>query len=435
MIEIDSVELREIRMPLVHFFETSFGRTYERRIILVTVRSSEGEGYGECAAPEAPLYNSETTETAWHILSEFVAPAFVGSRLRPARDAAARVRHIRGNRLAIAAMEMALWDLQSRQEGKPLSRFLGGTRAEIDCGVSIGIQESVRELLHHVRREISAGYQRVKIKIKPGWEVEPLTEVRREFPRVPLMVDANAAFTLDDLPLLKRLDDFDLMMIEQPLAHDDLIDHARLQGELRTPICLDESIHHLDDVRKAIELGSCRIVNVKLGRVGGYREALRIHEYCGLHQIPLWCGGMLETGIGRAHNIARSSLSTFCLPGDVSASQRYYARDTISPPVTVSPQGTIRVPDGPGIGFDLDWDHIRAAPPGPVWTLSVNGNGGADGMAVLLVSTLPLCACARSGFYEQEWQPPATARTIETVSSSLTGVSRSPRNRMSSSLR
>lgn len=359
MINIQAVQLREIHLPLVHYFETSFGRTYDRRIILVTVKTRDGVGYGECTAGEKPDYSSETTETAWHMLSDFIVPRLLGRDLRDAREVASVLAPIRGNRMAKAAVETAVWDLEARLHGIPLNRLIGGVRDEILCGVSIGIQDSIQALLTKVRQELAAGYRRIKIKIKPGWEIEPLRCIRAEFPDVPLMVDANSAFSLADLPLLRQLDGFNLMMLEQPLAHDDIVDHAVLQRELATPICLDESIHSAEDARKAVEMGSCRIINVKLGRVGGYTEALGINDYCARNRIPIWCGGMLESGVGRAHNIAMSSLSAFTLPGDVSASKRYYAEETIKPPVTVTPEGTIRLSDKPGIGYDLDWERIE----------------------------------------------------------------------------
>jgi O-succinylbenzoate synthase len=361
MIILESVQLREIHLPLVHYFETSFGRTDNRRIILVTVRTGDGVGHGECTAGEEPGYSCETTDTAWHMLADFIIPSLLGKDLEDARSVDGILSAIRGNRMAKAALETAVWDLEARLLGVPLGRHLGGVRREIPCGVSIGIQDSMATLLQKVGREVSAGYRRIKIKIKPGWEVEPVRCIRAEFPDVPLMADANSAFRLSDLPLLRKLDQFNLMMIEQPLADDDIVDHAILQRELATPICLDESIHSAEDARKAVEMGSCRIINVKLGRVGGYCEALKINDYCGRNGIPIWCGGMLESGIGRAHNIAVSSLSAFSLPGDVSASKRYYAEDTVRPPVTVTPAGTIRLPDGPGIGYDLDWERIQRA--------------------------------------------------------------------------
>jgi O-succinylbenzoate synthase len=268
---------------------------------------------------------------------------------------------VRGHRMAKAAIETAVWDYEAKSLGVPLHKHLGGVRSEIGCGVSIGILPTLEALLEKVRREVAAGYRRIKIKIKPGWELEPLRGVRAEFPGILLMADANSAFTLADVPLLRKLDPLELMMIEQPLAHDDIVDHAALQKEIRTPICLDESIHSAADARKAASLGSCRIINVKLGRVGGYAEAIRINDFCAGAGIPVWCGGMLESGIGRAHNIALSTLSGFVLPGDVSASKRYYEEDTVRPPVTVTAAGTIRVPDAPGIGYEPDWDRIRRA--------------------------------------------------------------------------
>lgn len=361
VIRIRSVELREIHLPLVHPFETSSGRTVSRRIILVTVRSPEAEGFGECTAGEDPYYSGETTDTAWHLLADFVIPAVLGRTFERARDVAAALRSIRGNEMAKAALETALWDLEARARNLPLSRHLGGTREEIPCGVSIGIQNTVGALLSAVRQEVAAGYQRVKIKIKPGWEIEPLQAIRDEFPDLPLMADANAAFSLDDADLLAGLDRFRLMMIEQPLGHNDMADHALLQKRIQTPICLDEPIHSAEDGRKAIELGSCRIINVKLGRIGGYAEALQLNDYCVRHSIPVWCGGMLESGIGRAHNIAMSSLAGFVLPGDVSASRRYFEEDTVRPPVMVTPRGTIRVPAGPGIGYEPDSSRIQRA--------------------------------------------------------------------------
>jgi O-succinylbenzoate synthase len=361
MMILEAVQLREIHLPLVHYFETSFGRTDIRRIILATVRTRDGVGYGECTAGEEPSYSCETTETAWHMLRDFIIPSLLGKDLEDPRAVAAALRVIRGNRMAKAALETAVWDLDARRLGVPLARHLGGVRREIPCGVSIGIQPNIPVLLEKVGREVASGYRRIKIKIKPGWEIEPVRCLRAEFPNVPLMVDANSAFRLSDLTLLRRLDQFNLMMIEQPLADDDIVDHAILQRELATPICLDESIQSADDARKAVEMGSCRIINVKLGRVGGYCEALKINDYCGRNGIPLWCGGMLESGIGRAHNIAMSSLSAFSLPGDVSASQRYYAEDTVRPPVTITPDGTIRLPDRPGIGYEPDWERIQRA--------------------------------------------------------------------------
>jgi o-succinylbenzoate synthase len=357
--KIERIELREVRMPLVHFFETSFGRTTDRRIVLVCVIAEGVEGWGEVTCGEAPFYSSETPETAWHVLRDFLIPWTLGLDWKKPSDLAERFQPIRGHRMAKAALENALWDIEAQQKGVPLARLIGGTRREIPCGVSIGIQNSIEELLSQIRRELRAGYQRIKVKIKPGWDMEILEKIRSEFPRVPLMVDANSAYTLQDAPRLKLLDRFDLMMIEQPLAWDDLIDHAKLQRELKTPICLDESIHSTDDARKAVEIGACRIINVKLGRVGGFTSALHIHDLCQSRNIPVWCGGMLESGVGRAHNIAMSALPGFNLPGDVSASARYWKQDIIDPEVTVTAKGTIVVPESPGLGYTPSLERIE----------------------------------------------------------------------------
>jgi o-succinylbenzoate synthase len=359
MIRVDSVSLREIHLPLVARFETSAEITSVRKIILVTARCGGCAGYGECTAGETPYYSHETTETAWHVLGDFIIPLLLGREIDRASECAALLRPIRGHRMARAALETALFELEARMLGISLFRHIGGKREEIASGVSIGIQKSLPDLLDKVRQEIKAGYRRIKIKIKPGYEHEPLAAIRNEFPDVMLMADANSAFRLSDAPLLRGLDRFRLMMIEQPLGDDDLVDHAVLQRQIETPICLDESIQSLEDARKAIELGSCRIINVKLGRVGGYSEALAIHDHCVRHQIPVWCGGMLESGIGRAHNIALSTLSGFTLPGDVSASRRYFREDTVIPPIEVTPRGTIPAPSGPGIGFELNHSLIE----------------------------------------------------------------------------
>lgn len=359
--KINRVEIREIRLPLVHFFETSFGRTTVRRIVLVRVEADSLTGWGEVACGEEPLYSHETPETAWHILRDFLIPWSLGREWATASAIAARFRPIRGHNMAKAALENALWDIEAQQKGVPLAKLLGGTLQEIPCGVSIGIQNSVEELLEKIQRELEAGYQRIKVKIKPGWDVEVLDRIRQRFPRIALMADANSAYTLDDLPRLKLLDRFYLMMIEQPLGWDDLLDHAKLQRELATPICLDESIHNADDARKAIEIGACKIINVKLGRVGGFTSARQVEEVCRAQNVPVWCGGMLESGIGRAHNIALSTLPGFTLPGDVSASRRYWAQDIIEPEVTVSACGTIRVPQTLGLGYTPNLERIEKA--------------------------------------------------------------------------
>jgi O-succinylbenzoate synthase len=358
---IQSIELREIRLPLLHFFETSFGRTTERRIVLARVTDADGaEGWGECTAGEEPFYSEEWTDSAWSTLGEFLAPMVIGQRVESAAQVFALMKPVRGHRMAKATIETACWDLEAKKLGVPLWKHLGGTRREIASGVSIGIQDTPEILLEKIRKEVDAGYQRIKIKIKPGWDVGIVTRVRKEFPGIPLMGDANSAYTLADVPLFQDLDRFDLMMLEQPLAHDDIFDHAKLQQQIQTPICLDESIRTAEDATHAIALGSCKIINVKLGRVGGHSEAKRVEAVARENDIPVWCGGMLESGIGRAHNIAMSTLAGFSLPGDVSASARYWEEDIIEPPVMVSAKGTITVPDASGIGFNLNLPRIDA---------------------------------------------------------------------------
>ena len=358
---ISRIELREIRLPLVHFFETSFGRTTTRRIVLVRAEAEGFTGWGEVTCGEQPLYNYETPETAWHILRDFLIPWALGQDWSGPSELAARFQPIRGHNMAKAALENALWDIESQRQGLPLWKLMGGTLAEIPCGVSIGIQNSLDDLLEKIRREVAAGYQRIKVKIKPGWDVVVLERIRERFAGIVLSVDANSAYTLADLEHLKRFDGFYLLMIEQPLGWNDLLDHARLQRELQTAICLDESIHDADDARKAIEAGACKIINVKLGRVGGFTSARRVHDLCRARQVPLWCGGMLESGIGRAHNIALSTLPGFTLPGDVSASRRYWSQDIIDPEVTVTSSGTIHVPTEPGLGYTPNLERIERA--------------------------------------------------------------------------
>jgi O-succinylbenzoate synthase len=363
--KLERIILRQIRMPLVHFFETSFGRTTERDIILVEVQADGISGWGEVTAGEDPFYNEEWTASAWLILRDYAAPRVLGRNLASAQEVAPLTEHIRGHLMARGSLEAAVWDLEARMEGVPLWRKIGGlpgdqgARREIPCGVSIGIQEGVPQLLSTIERELAAGYQRIKIKIKPGWDVDVVRQVRERFPSIRLMADANSAYTLADSAHLRRLDDFHLMMIEQPLGHDDIIDHAQLQAQLQTPLCLDECIRSARHVEQAARLHACGIINIKLGRVGGFAEARRVHDRAQAAGIPVWCGGMLESGVGRAHNIALSTLPNFVLPGDVSASRRYWQRDIIHPPVEVTPRGTIEVPDGPGFGYQLDCDYVR----------------------------------------------------------------------------
>ena len=356
---ISSIELREIRLPLIHFFETSFGRTTERRIILVRVTDADGaEGWGECTVGEGPFYSEEWTETAWATLKDFLAPMVVGRQVDNAEGINGLMKKVRGHRMAKAAIETACWDLEAKRAGVPLWKHLGGTREEIPCGVSIGIQDSPDALLEKIGKELDAGYQRIKIKIKPGWDIDVVRRVRERYPEILLTADANSAYTLADVALFKALDEFNLMMIEQPLAHDDMFDHAELQKQIKTPVCLDESVHSAADARHAIDIGACRIINLKLGRVGGHAEAKIVETVCRERLIPVWCGGMLESGIGRAHNIAMATLSGFTLPGDVSASSRYWKEDIIEPPVTVTSRGTIMAPDKPGIGFEVNRERI-----------------------------------------------------------------------------
>ncbi|HYL86360.1 MAG TPA: o-succinylbenzoate synthase [Candidatus Angelobacter sp.] len=356
---IEEITLREIQMKLVAPFETSMDRTEVRRIILLQANVDGVIGWGECVAGESPFYSPEYMDTAWPVLRDFLWPLVKGKLFGSAAEIWDMLGLVRGHNMAKAALEAAVWDAEAKQKSVPLAKLIGGTREEIPCGVSVGIKGSLDELSATVKKELAAGYQRIKIKIKPGKDLEPVRRLRQDFPRIKLMVDANSAYTLDDWPLLKQLEGFYLMMIEQPLGWDDLYSHVELQKKLDTPICLDECIHTEEHARAAITLGACKIINIKLGRVGGLTVARRIHDLCQQHGIPVWCGGMLESGVGRAHNIALSSLANFTLPGDVSASQRYWTEDIISPVVTVSPQGTIRVPTGPGIGFEPRLDLIE----------------------------------------------------------------------------
>jgi O-succinylbenzoate synthase len=357
--KIERITLRQLKMPLVHFFETSFSRTYSRDIVIVEAVSEGLSGWGEITAGENPFYNEEWTQSAWMIARDYVAPRIVGKEIGAASDVDALTRHIRGHNMARGGVEAAAWDLQARRNGNPLWKEIGGgAREEIPCGVSIGIQDTVEQLLEKIETELAAGYQRIKMKIKPGWDVDVIRQVRERFPKIRLMADANSAYTLADADRLKQLDEFYLMMIEQPLPHDDIIDHSRLQPQLQTPICLDECIRSAHHAEQALRLGAGRIVNIKLGRVGGFAESIRLHNVCQAANIPVWCGGMLEAGIGRAHNIALATLPNFTLPGDVSASKRYWSRDIIQPEVEVTAEGTIRRRDEPGFGYELDRDFI-----------------------------------------------------------------------------
>jgi O-succinylbenzoate synthase len=357
--KITAIRAREIAMRLIAPFETSFGVTHHRRILLLEVETDQGTGWGECTAGEGPFYNPETIDTAWIMLRDFIAPRIIGKEFAEPVDVSTFMEPVRGHEMAKGTIETAVWDAFAKSQNVSLSKLLGGTQKEIACGVSLGIQQDIGKLLDRIAKELSAGYQRVKLKIKPGRDVEVLEAVRRQHPDLALTVDANSAYSLADIELLKRLDQFNLTYIEQPLEWNEIYQHTELQRQLVTPICLDECIHNLRDAQNAIELGACRVINIKLGRVSGHAEARRIQKYAQAHNIPVWSGGMLEAGIGRAHNIAMSSLPGFVLPGDVSASRRYWERDIVVPAVETMGYGTIAVPSGPGIGYAVDVDYIN----------------------------------------------------------------------------
>jgi O-succinylbenzoate synthase len=358
---IERVELHLLKLPYVHFFETSFGRATDRAFSLIKVHEGGGIGWGECVAEEAPLYSGETTETAWHVMKDFLVPLIFRKNIVEPEDFEREAGMFRGNRMAKAGLELALWDLKAKKAGRSLREIYGGVREEIEAGVSCGIEDSLPQLVDRVGEYLDQGYRRIKIKIKPGWDIEACAAVRSRYPDILLQTDANGAYGLADLETLKALDAFDLLLVEQPFPPYDLWDHSRLQREMKTPLCLDESILSLDTTRAAVEMGSCRIVNIKVGRVGGIVEARRIHDYCESRGIPVWCGGMLESGIGRAHNLHVASLPNFKLPHDLSASRRYYKEDVIDPFIELSGPGRIRVPDGPGIGVHPVEERIEKA--------------------------------------------------------------------------
>lgn len=347
---IDRVSVYVMVIPLKAPFQTSFGVEEVREMLLVEVEAGGICGWGEVPTMADPLYNYETTATAWHILHDFLMPLVVGQQLAHPTELSRRWAHLRGHLMAKCGLETALWDVWAKAQGRPLAAVLGGVKERIACGVSIGIQPSVDDLLQAIAGYRDEGYQRIKVKIAPGKDQQVLREVRRHFPDVPLMADANSAYTLADIPLFEAMDDLNLMMFEQPLADDDIVDHAQLQARLNTPICLDESILHAEDARRALDLGACRMINMKVGRVGGHTEMRAIHDLCVQRGIPLWCGGMLESGVGRAHNLALTSLPGFTLPGDTSASDRYYHEDIVDEPARLEPGGWIAVPTRPGIG-------------------------------------------------------------------------------------
>jgi o-succinylbenzoate synthase len=355
---IDEIELREIDLRLRFRFETSFGVEQDRRVLLVTVRGEGGEGVAECVAGEFPGYSYETNDTAWGVLSDFVAPAVLGHDFDTPTQLLHALRFVRGHNMAVAAVEMAFWDLWARSLETPLWRLLGGVRTEVPVGVSLGIQASTEAIVDLTAAHVAEGYRRVKLKIKPGWDLAPVAAVREAFPEIDLTVDANSAYRLVDAPTLRRLDDYALAYVEQPLAYDDLVDHAELQRQLRTSICLDESIHSAEDARKALQIGAGRVINVKVGRVRGYVQARRLHDVAVAFGAPVWCGGMLESGVGRAHNLHLSTLEGFVLPGDTSSASRYWDEDIVDP-LLDAVEGVQQVPTGPGIGVTLKRDLVE----------------------------------------------------------------------------
>lgn len=360
--KLERIDLQRIKIPLNSPFETSMGVETHKECILVRAYSGEHVGFGESVAMDVPVYNEEDVDTVWYMLEKYLIPQLFKREIEHPDEVSHLFSWMRRNHMAKAALEGAVWDLYAKIQGMSLSQALGGTRTTIDVGVSIGIEPTIEKLLQRVEGFVRDGYKKIKVKIKPGFDVEPMRAIRQTFgPDVPLMADANSAYTLSDIDMLKELDEFGLIMIEQPLAHDDIIDHATLQRELKTPICLDESIHTVEDARKAIGLGSCRIINIKIGRVGGLTDAKKIHDLCQANHVPVWCGGMLEAGIGRAHNIAMASLANFTIPGDTSPSHRYFAEDIVTPWIDFAKPGVLNVPTAPGIGFDINEQAIRSA--------------------------------------------------------------------------
>ena len=356
--KIDAIILRELRLPLVRPFETSFGVTTNRRVVLAEVRSEGLTGWGECTAGEHPFFSAESTDSAWQVIVGELGPMLAAATPEHGGDCPKIFRLVRGNRMAKATLENAIWDLEAQREGISLSRLIGGVRDVIPCGVSLGIQPSISDLMAVIERELAAGYQRIKLKCKPGWDVDVFERVRNRWPGIMLSCDANSAYKLKDADHLVEFDAFDLLMIEQPMWYDDFYYHSMLQKRLETPICLDESIRNRRDALAAIEMESCKIINIKLGRVGGFSEAIAVHNAAQERGIPVWCGGMLEAGIGRSHNIALSTLENFTLPGDVSASARYWREDIVEPEITVSSAGEIAIPDSPGRGYEVRTDLV-----------------------------------------------------------------------------
>jgi o-succinylbenzoate synthase len=356
---INRIELHHTKMELISPFTTSMGTEYDEEHIMVRVVADGVTGWGESVAEGTPFYSYETVQTAWHILQDFLIPSILGKDLSSIDEAIQLYSRVRGHMMAKAGLEAALWDVFAKSKNISLSKLLGGTREKIDVGVSIGIQKSESELIKKVGSYLDEGYKRIKIKISPGNDIQFVKALRKEFPNILLQVDANSAYELKHLILFKEMDNYNLLLIEQPLGYEDIYDHSKLQRELKTPICLDESIHSLDDTRAAIELDSCRVINIKPGRVGGFTESKLIHDYCASKNIPVWCGGMLESGIGRAGNVALASLPNFTLPGDISASKRYYKEDIVEPEFVVNKDGTMNVPTNPGIGVEVNIKRLE----------------------------------------------------------------------------
>jgi O-succinylbenzoate synthase len=358
--KIERIELHYVEMELVHPFETSFGREFTRSCILVSVHADGLTGWGECPVDAGPWFSSETIETAWHVLRDFLIPAVLGQDVASPADVVDRFRRVRGHPMARAGLENAVWDLLAQAQGVSLADMLGGKRDRVPVGVSVGIEPTIELLLDRVAQHVAEGYGRVKLKIKPGWDVDVVRAVRERWPDLPLQVDANCAYTPADAPLLRELDQFDLLLIEQPLHHEDIVDHAKLQAQLRTPLCLDESIRSPEHARWALDIGACRVINIKVGRVGGLTAARQIHDLCAARSVPVWCGGMLETNVGRATNVALATLPNFMLPGDISASARYYREDIAAPDFRLNDDSTLSVPAGPGLGVRVIPERLAA---------------------------------------------------------------------------
>ena len=356
---IDEVELRQVRLPLVSVFETSGWKEEEKTCIIVSMKDDGDIGYGECAVSRGPWYGPETLTTAWHIMEDHILPNVLGKNFDSPQELLDGLSHIRGHNMSKAAFEMALWDLLAKKKKTSLSRILGGTRTKIESGVSVGLQENIHQLVKVVGEYVKQGYLRVKLKIKPGLDIKQVAAVRAKFPDLRLMVDANGAYPPESMDTLAQLDQFGLMMIEQPFAWDDMVEHALLQSRIKTPVCLDESVSSFNDMKTALALGSCRVLNIKPARVGGLTVSKNIHDLCLSKKIPVWCGGLLETGIGRAHNVALAGLPGFVLPGDISASNRYFKQDIIEPEFTLNNDGTINVPQGKGIGVEVLTDRLE----------------------------------------------------------------------------